>query len=170
MIKKAGMSHMVFAMLFPALILSGCSGGSSAPKGGGKVIAKINNYELTEEDFRDNAAIMTRGEFYARDKEKAKKEFLEELITKNVLLQEAQAQDFDKDKAFMKEIQRYWEQALLKLLIKKKTREISGSMNIREPEEIRHRKVKEAMSQWVETLRRNARVTVYKENLKNLEI
>ena len=87
----------------------GC-GGAKKISGNDKVVARINNYTMTAEDFRD----------YARVAGGTKEEALEELITRDILIQEAQKNNFDKDRAFMKEIERYWEQALLKLLIKKK--------------------------------------------------
>jgi len=77
-----------------------------------RVVAEINDYELTIADFKEESL---------SDPLKSKEELLEDIIIKKILTQEAQKGDFDKDKAFMKEIERYWEQALLKLLIKRKT-------------------------------------------------
>ena len=96
------------------LAVYGC-GSQKSPSSDEKIIAKINNYNMTTEDFRDSA----------RSVSGTKDDILDQLITKNILIQEAQKENFDKDKAFMKEIQRYWEQALLKILIKKKTAEFS---------------------------------------------
>ena len=60
------------------------------------VIARINNYDLTVSDFEDEVA----------NPDKSKEEALDELITKKILLQEAQRESFDKDAKFMKEIER----------------------------------------------------------------
>jgi len=52
------------------------------------------------------------------------------LINKKILIQEALKLNFDKDKTFMKEIERYWEQALLKLLFKIKSDELSRTVRV----------------------------------------
>ena len=61
---------------------------------------------------------------------KQKDQVLEELITKEVLLQEAQRLNLDKQKSFMKEIEGYWEQALMKSLINRKLKEFSGLVQV----------------------------------------
>ncbi|MFA5142993.1 MAG: hypothetical protein WC522_02330 [Candidatus Omnitrophota bacterium] len=131
----------------------GC-GAPREPSGDNKVVAKINNYSMTTEDFRD-AARAVRG---------TKAQVLDELITKNVLVQEAQKENFDKDEAFMKEIQGYWEQALLKLLIKKKTAEFSAAFKADKE------KTEEALKRWVNDLRSRAKIKIYDKNLEEIKI
>jgi len=139
-------------MILTGFLICGCG---KARERGNKVIARINNYTMTDEDFRD-AMSRTLGS--------TKEAILDELITKNILVQEAQRENFDKDKAFMKEIESYWEQALLKLLIKKKMAEFSadfkGDTN----------KVVSAMDIWVKKLRSGAKVKIYKENLDAIKV
>lgn len=182
--------------LFMILAISGC--GKKQPAEEKKLVAMINNYEITVEDFQDDANLMLSKKYPAGDAEKAKDDLLEEMITKKMLLQEAQAKNFDKDKAFMKEIERYWEQALLKLLIREKTREFLQQMSVKDDEiskeyermkveegksvepyekalpmirsEIKRRKVAEAFSQWVSGIRDRAKIKIYKENLKSIKI
>ena len=95
----------------------------------------------------------------------------------------------------MKEIERYWEQALLKVLIKKKMAEISRSISVR-PEEIareyeilkaedpstkpldkisddirndiRNRKIQEAFNMWMKDLRRHSSVVINKQTLDEI--
>ncbi len=131
--------------------------GCGAPKersGDAKIVARINSYDMTVEDFR-GAAKAIGG---------TKDRILEELLIRNVLIQEAQKQNFDKDKAFMKEIERYWEQALLKLLIKQKTAEFSAGVKGNKSE------VEAAMTKWVKDLRTRANVKIYKENFDEIKI
>jgi len=119
------------------------------------------------------------------------------MITRNVLLQEAQEQNFDKDKAFMKEIEKYWEQALLKLLIKKKSAELARTIRVTDEEvkaeydrlareggkiatyeriepEIRNyvlnMKIQGALDAWQVSLRNKANVKIYRENLKAIKL
>ena len=89
---------------------------------------------------------------------------LDQLINKNILIQQSQSENFDKDEVFMKEIQRYWEQALLKLLIKKKTAEFSELYKGDKG------KIETAMERWVKDLRSKANVKIYKESLDAVNI
>jgi hypothetical protein len=175
---------VVLIVLVAAVACGGCGERGTTPKGA-KVVARINSYELTTDDFRDEMRA---------DPQKPKEEFLDEIITKKILLQEAQRQNFDKDRAFMKEIERYWEQALLKLLIKKKMDELSRSVVVKEDEiraeyerlardlpgagageleaqaaeirdEIYSRKAQALFEEWLKELKAGADVKIYKENL-----
>ena len=73
-------------------LLCGCGrpAGKSAED---KVIARINNYKMTAGDFRDSARVVSG----------TKKEVLEQLITRNILIQEAQKENFDKGIRFLKD-------------------------------------------------------------------
>lgn len=143
-----------------SLILFGCGSGVSK-KEDSKIIAKINNYELTTTDFKSEIdPILAKR--YIKDPAKAKDELLDDLITKKILIQEAQKQNFDKDRVFMKEIERYWEQALLKLLIKKKSAEFLDKFG--------REKAEEALNEWIKDLKGKASVKIYKEVLDEIEI
>ena len=136
-----------------SLVIYGC-GGSNKVSGDDKVVARINNYTMTMGDFRDSARTVVG----------TREEALEEIITRNILIQEAQKENFDKGKAFMKEIEKYWEQALLKILIKKKTAEFSETFK---GDRV---KVEEALGRWVKTLRSAASVKIYKENFDQADL
>jgi hypothetical protein len=113
----------------------GCQSGFLGQKDveGEQVVAKVNDYEIFVSDFAYIAdRIFADSNFYLLDASETKKEALEHLITRKVMVQEAQKQNFDKQKTFMKEIERYWEQALLKFLIKKKSEELSRLVQVDE--------------------------------------
>ena len=182
--------------LFLILAVSGC-GKKQAPEEK-KLVAKINNCEISVEDFQGDASLILSKKYLTGDPEKAKEELLDEIIIKKILLQEAQAKNFDKNKAFMKEIERYWEQALLKLLIKEKMQELLQKMSVKDDEiakeyermkleegksvepfekalpmirsDIKRKKTAEAFSQWILTLKERAKVEIYKENLESIKI
>jgi len=153
-------------MVFISFSICGCGHKASEEK---KVVARINNYDLTVEDFKDSAGLAMADQYVSETPEKAKERLLEELVVKNILVQEAQAQNFDKDTAFMKEIEHYWEQALLKLLIKKKTEEFARKVTEGD-EKTKREKVRQILEKWVMDLRNNARVKIYKENLETIRI
>jgi hypothetical protein len=109
------------------IFVTGCN---PAPKDK-QILAKINNYEITldefQEEFRDSP--------YARNETpESKKEFLNNLINRKLILQDAQKRGLDRDKSFLKMIERFWEQSLLKLAIDKKTQEIAGSVSVSDKE------------------------------------
>lgn len=163
--KNTRMFVMLVLALFICLSVHGCGKKASQDK---KIIARINNYELTAEDFKDAAGDMLYNKFSPEASEKTKERLLEELVIKNILVQEAQAQNFDKNRAFMKEIEGYWEQALLKLLMKKKIEEFSAKVTVSTGEE-KAAKVKKMLENWVRELRKRANVKIYKENLQSIQ-
>jgi hypothetical protein len=157
--------------LFICLVISASfvsiPGFSGEPKDKDKALADINRYTLTVADYDSEAQGKLPSGLSDADFEIAKENLLEDIITKKVLLQEAQKQSFDKDKAFIKEIERYWEQALLKLLYNKKSQELLRAISADEKSpEIRDRLVREAMDKWIEDLKRAADIKKYRENLK----
>lgn len=180
---------LVLAGTFLVVAVAGCG---KAPAGG-KVVAKINNYELTTDDFGDEMRLTAINKDLPADPKKAKLALLDGVIAKKVLLQEAQRENFDKDRAFMKEIERYWEQALIKLMIRKKMDEIARSVTVdggeirdayekmsREAagavgsfesmasgiqEDLRRRKTQERFDEWFSKVRSEANVKIYEENL-----
>ena len=187
---------LVAVLLFVMLPMSGC--GKKPEASMLKVLAKINNYDLTTEDFRDEARLSLARQYPLGESDKAKEDLLDEMIVKKLLIQEAQAHNFDKDRAFMKEIERYWEQALLKLLIKNKVQEFSQNVTVGEDEvekeygriisqegsaagsfeklskdirsDLRRKKINDAFNNWISGLKSKSNVRVYKENLKYIVV
>jgi len=153
---------ILMVSILSTLIFSGCGSDFSEKPKEDQVVAKINNYELTISDFKNetNTTLATR---YLQDPIKAKEALLEDLIIKKILIQEAQKQNFDKNKAFMKEIERYWEQALLKLLIKKKEKELLLKGETSD-------EVQKNIEKWIDDLRNQAHVTINSEVLEKIEL
>lgn len=132
-IRKGKIISFVIAAIMLGIISAGCQCRDNKQSAGDKrVVAKINNYELTVADFKEDptAARQMADKYYSAEPLKAKEELLEGMITKELLIQEAQRLNFDKDKAFMEEIENYWEQALLKLLVQKKLKEFSRIIKV----------------------------------------
>lgn len=186
-------------LIFLPLAIAGCCGpcgGKDAKKE--EVIASINKYKLTASDFRDEARIVGPNLRLSSDPEKAREEVLNELITKKVMLQAAQAQNFDKDRDFMKEIERYWEQALLKLMLKKKIDEFTSRVVVTDEEakaeyeerlkegkraaepfetalpdikrDLKDKKIRAELAAWVAVERDKARIKIYNDKLKDLSV
>jgi len=136
-----------------------------------RVVARINDYEMTVSDFKGEVRP-------GMAKRYSKEDILDELITKQVLLQEAQRQNFDKNDLFMREIQRYWEQALLKLLFKKKSEELINSIRVDDSEvkapetkkDVMKRKREKALEDWAADLKTKALLKIDKKLLDEIEL
>lgn len=185
-------------ILVVGLLFSGCESNSEAPgSGDSQVVARINNYELTVKDFKNEAGRTLSEKYLLSDPIRAKEELLEEIVIKKVLIEEAQKQNFDKNDIFMKEIEKYWEQALLKLLIKKKTEEFSrkivvspneikieyermlkdgivvGSFEETAPhieDNIRRGKIQKALDKWITDSKKSASIKINKDILRSIKI
>jgi len=116
------------------ILLFFASGCEKRPAKDKQILAKVNNYEMTVSDFQDEARLTRSNKSLSLDENKAKAQLLKDLINRKILIQEALKLNFDKDKTFMQEIERYWEQALLKLLFKNKSEELSRSIRVDDSE------------------------------------
>ncbi|MBL7157404.1 MAG: SurA N-terminal domain-containing protein [Candidatus Omnitrophica bacterium] len=188
----------VLLMLFLVTTLFISAGCGKVRQGGGEdteVVAKINNYELTVRDLMNEADFKMSEGYLKEDPFKAKRMLLESIIMAKILLQEAQKKSFDKDEIFMKEIELYWEQALLKLLLRKKTEEFSRRIVIKDEEiqaqfnrmvteegdqrpfseaqteiarEIYNKKMQENLNEWLKEIRSQADVKVNEKVLNKV--
>lgn len=186
---------LIAAMSMVILSISGC--GREKPRtGDDRIAAEVNNYKMTVGDFNDEARFTMIGGLSDKDAGAMKENILDEIITKKIMVQEAQKGNFDKNRAFMKEIERYWEQALLKLLYKKKFEELSRTVEVSDKEvmseyealaasgaldpaaqpygmmreelrsDVRNKKLEKAIGEWVNELKAKARIKKYTEVLK----
>ncbi|MCK5305674.1 MAG: hypothetical protein KAJ66_00895 [Candidatus Omnitrophica bacterium] len=162
-----------------------------------KVVAQINAYYMSEEDLRQDLKALS---IYRPDTVKdfsGRMELLNDLIEKEILLQEAQSLNLDKEERFRKTIENYWKQTLLITLIEKKSREISDSVYIYDDEisdyynklktedpeikpllEIKSRlrrflrREKETglMRAWIDNLKEKAYISINEETLKSIAL
>lgn len=95
------------------------------------VIAKVNNYEVTRGEFEE---AFRGSNLSGIDSVESRKEFLNNLISQKLILQDAQRKALDKDKSFLKMIEKFWEQSLLKLALDRKSKEIAGSVSVSDKE------------------------------------
>lgn len=129
-----------------------------------EVLATIDDYTLYTEDFLFETQLYPPSHLERLTKE----QILDDLIQKKLLLLEAQRQDLDKDPAFMKMVEHFWEQSLLRSLLEKKSKEILSSLKV--PEEERSQKASQMMQQWVEDLKKSTKIRINKEALEKIEL
>ena len=130
-----------------------------------QVLAKVNNYEITlaefDEEFK-NSPLINRD-----NNPESRADFLQFLINRKLILQDAEAKGLYKNKDFLKMIEHFWEQSLLKLALEKKSREISTAISVSGAEEdIAREKEAAAMDDWVVKLKKQAHIQINEALLK----
>lgn len=151
------------------------------------VLAEINDYQLTLKDFETQLASNLEFERDFKLTQKAKKQFLDNLIEKELLLQEAMKLKLDRNKKFIAAIERYWEATLIKNLMELRGKEITESTYVSQEEvearygemkrlrgnlppmeemqqkivkRIKEEKKSRKLAQWVQDLKRNAKIEI----------
>ncbi len=155
---KAISRLVIFTVILTAV--AGCAKDKSSKE----ILATIGNYSLYKED------LVSEAELYppAYRKTVTKEEMLNNLIKKKIMLMEAQRQGLDKKPEFLKMVQHFWEQSLLRSLLDKKSKEMLSSL--KGPEEERNKKAAQMMQEWVDSLEKNVKVKISKEALEKIEI
>ncbi|MDD5504166.1 MAG: hypothetical protein PHV77_02490 [Candidatus Omnitrophica bacterium] len=113
-----------------------------------KTVARINDYYMTVEDYKSELDTTYMGKKGVLSGE----QMLDDIIANEILVQEAQRLGLDKEKTFMKTIERYWKHALRKELLDRKDREISGKQGLSDSEKAK------MMQSWYNKLYKKARV------------
>ena len=91
------------------------------------ILVKINSYQISAEEFEEEFNQSPQGR---NDTLESRKEFMDYLINRKLILQEAQAKGMDKNRDFLKMIERFWEQSLVKLALEKKFKEIASFISV----------------------------------------
>ncbi len=143
-----------------ALSVGGCA--EKGPKK--EVIATIGNYSLYKEDFLSESSLYPPEYLNNVTKE----QILNNIIEKKVLLLEAQRQGLDRNPEFMKMVERFWEQSLLRSLLNKKSEEILSS--IPQSDKDRNRKASGMIKSWIVDLVRKANIDIDREALEKIGI
>jgi hypothetical protein len=117
--------NLVF-LLF-VIFLSGCG----PVRENKQIVARINEYGITLDEFNNE---FKNSSFAQNDTPDSKRDFLNNLINRKLILQDAQNKGLDKDKSFLKMIEKFWEQSLLKLAVERKTKDMANSVSVSDKE------------------------------------
>lgn len=101
-----------------ALLLAAFSACSDKPEGSTKALAIINGKEITASEFDlrwSQVPEFARKTYAGPD---GRKKFLEELITRELLLQEARKRGLDRDRALVERVERFKERSVLDNLMR----------------------------------------------------
>ncbi|MDP8234609.1 MAG: SurA N-terminal domain-containing protein [Candidatus Saelkia tenebricola] len=92
---------------------------------------QINNFTMTKEEFEDYFQEMNVGR---EDNVDVREGVLEALVSKKLVLQEAEKVGLHKSKEFLNSLQHYYEQLLFKLIIDLKSKELASRVKVSEQE------------------------------------
>ncbi|NLE64520.1 MAG: hypothetical protein GX606_01225 [Elusimicrobia bacterium] len=174
-------------LLLGVLLLIGC-GKAEPPQ---TIVVSVNDYQVTAEEFEE---VFASSPYALRnDAQIARRDFLDNLVNQKLIVQEAIAKGLDKQKDFLRSVERFWEQSLMTVALGAKTREINGSIRVHE-DNIRRlydEMVREGLTEktyeemfpqikwqaerqleaqmlgeWMEGLKKNAQVVINREYLK----
>jgi len=174
-------------MLIMTYLFTGCT--STDNEGEGRIVLQVNNYKMSVEDLRYELKNLPFDETGFFKTEEGRRKYIDRLLEKEILLQEAQRQGLDREKDFMKSIENYWEQSLLKILLERKSKEIFGLVHVydNEIEEyyrnsgetlpfsevtqdikrvIKQKKETDAMNAWIDELKEHANIKIDERLLK----
>ncbi len=112
-----------------------CSQESVKPE---KVVARINNYELTQDEFLRQLSAEVDIAIDFKLTKQTRDQFLDNLIRKEVMIQEAKRLKLDTQEKFIRAIERYWESVLIRDLMELKGKEIA-TRTVVSDEEIENR-------------------------------
>ncbi len=104
-----------------------CSGGQEGQR---EVLARINDFELTRAEFERQLARELELDADFRLTKEAKKTFLEEVIRKELLIQEAKKRGLDRKEKFIRSMERYWEATLIRDLMELKGAELGDRIYV----------------------------------------
>lgn len=143
-------------------LIATCGCAEKGPKK--EVIAAIGDYSLYKEDFLSELSLYPPE--YRNNV--TKEQLLNDIIEKKVLLLEAQRQGLDRDPEFMRMIERFWEQSLLRSLLNRKSEEFLSS--IPKSEKDRNQKASQMMKLWILGLEKNTKVDINRRALEKIII
>lgn len=119
------------AVLAVFLLLAGCSGDDGDK---GPVLATIDDYQVLLPDFEQQLAAELEYNREVKLTRRVKERFLDEMIRKELLIQEATRLGLDRQEAFVRSIERYWESMLIRNLLEIKGREIESRILVSDEE------------------------------------
>lgn len=123
---------IMIASIVTIFFFMGCSSDNGADKS--QVIARINDFELTRDEFQKKLVEEMEYSNAYKTTPEAKKEFLQALIKKELFIQEAKKLGLDRKKEFTSAIERYWEATLIKQLMEQKNTQILQIVSVSESE------------------------------------
>ncbi len=125
------MKNYTLYFLCACLLSAGCAKQNAQQE---KVLAEVNDFQLSQEEFKRQLAAELEFDEDFKMTLDAKKHFLSDLIEKELLIQEARKLKLDRKEKFIRSIERYWESTLIRNLLDLKGAEIDKATVIDQAE------------------------------------
>lgn len=136
-----------FAFIFMvSLFLTGCSARQNADD----IALKINHYAISKAEFEE---AFKESSLSGMDTPQARQDFMDNLVNRMLILQEAQKRRLDRDPKFLKMVEKFWMQSLLRLAIENKAKEL-GAASLASDEEARF------MNEWLTQLHKGVDIKI----------
>lgn len=180
-------SRAVIVILFISLLFSyGCA----QPKDSTTGAISIGDTQISADEFE---LAFRSSSFGVSNTQAARKDFLDNFITRKLIVMEARQAGLDKDPVFMKNVEFFWQQSLIKMMVDRKIKELSTKMSVTDsdvknyyeiykdaefkgaplPEVyekikwiILNNKQKEAMDAWLNSLKNKSKISINHRLLK----
>ena len=181
-----------FCLLFTLTLLLSVPCCTEQESENDEILAKINDYELTNEEFE--SLLVSDLEFDPDFKltKEARELFLDQLIQQELFIQEAKRLRLDTKEKFIKTIERYWEATLIKELMDLKGKELYRSTYVTQEEvgvryvemkkrndtippfemiakeiaqNLKEEKKQKKLKEWINTLKKTAKIEINEEQL-----
>lgn len=150
---------------------------------------KINDFTMTQEEFNKE---FKEANIYKEDSPKARRKFLDTLINRKLILQQAEKEGLHKSEEFLDKLENYYEQLLFNMIIERKSKEIGSKVGVSDMEvKEKYREMKEkgyvnkplekvynqvkwrvfrekqteSMKKWLDELEKNADIEIEEEEL-----
>jgi peptidyl-prolyl cis-trans isomerase C len=112
--------YSVILLSFISILFAGCSGGSGSDS---PVLATVNKDVITHDDFLKEVSRVpewARGQFEGQE---GKEKFLDEIIKRELIYQQATKMKLDKDEEYMSKVEEFKKMTLISLLLRKEIEE-----------------------------------------------
>jgi len=118
------MKYIGVILIMMAVALTGCSKAKPEP------VIKIGSIDITAKEFEQAYTVLTG----KSNDIASKKLFLDTYISRKLMLKEAERLGLNRDPDFLSDIQLFWEQSLLKLVLDKKIKELATRVSVSDDE------------------------------------
>lgn len=106
-----------------------------------EIVVKVNNHPVYQAEFwerLDSRADMTSSSHISKE---AKKACIDIIVERALIVQEAVKEGLNKEKTFIRSVERYWEQTLISNLLKKKEAEFEKMLVVNDDEIVNYYKL-----------------------------
>jgi hypothetical protein len=180
---------LIFLTIALGFFLLTCSPGEQDKS---EIVAKINDYSLTLDDFHHQLAAEAEFQTAAAVDINFRKNLLDQIIRKELLIQEAKKLEFDRKENFIRTIETYWEATLIRDILNFKAKEFENRVVVTKEDivsyyeelskqgvlpplsdleealghEIKEKKKSEILEEWITGVKNSAKIDINQELLE----